>query len=548
MENKGLVINLEEFNADLEIHIKVNKETLKSISGNLYKLTIHNTVEINAYDFIFQDNEDHVFKFNKNQLFSGINIITLFNSDAQPIAERLYFNYHGLNFGKIESPIVNVLKDSIAIKLPFKSVNTTNYKNFSISVLPSNTKSYKHHNTIISAQLLQPYLNNPIQNGGYYFQNIDKEKKIDLDLLLLTEGWSRYNWNTIFNNPPEYNYDFEAGISYKLNSNSDELSSYLVYPNLNTKTDILIFEGKKSVKKNGFFPLNNENLRIGKISNKNQLEKSELVAQFFPSKIPVFNSKFIPLTSLNSFQASNNRAFDESYNSEIKVQELEKVELTKKKEYTRIEKLKDRSLGVVIEFDEKKRRLYRTFGQFITTYGYHVNEVPHVIKTAFGDEYIIFEITSMQRNSIHASRVPLIYLDDVVLVDYTILNNYSMQNIDYVEVNKSGIGEGVKGGAGVIRIYNKPMSANSNYVSKTSYTSYKIPVTFNTPKDFYAPIYSSFNTKFFVDYGVVDWKTKFKVRDGFIEFKVLNTGQSIKLFLEGVRNNYELLSQELVID
>ena len=546
IENKGLVINLEDSSANLAVHIRTNTETINTINNEIYKLTVHNTVEMVTYDFVFQDKKSQVFNFEKKQLFTGINIITLFNSKAQPIAERLYFNFNGLNFGDIENPITSATKDSIDIKLPLKSVDMSKFHSFSISVLPSKTKSYKHHNTIISAQLLQPFLKNPIQNAGYYFRNIDDEKKSDLDLLLLTEGWSRYSWNSIFNNPPEYNYDFEVGVSYNLNSNSDEASVYFVYPNLNTKTELLTIESGGSVKKSGFFPLANENLRIGKLSNKNKLGSAQLVVQFFPSKIPSLTSKFKALSSLGSYQAANYDINYEGYSALSKVQKLDEVKVTKKKEYTRIEKIKNRSIGKVIEFDEKKRRFYRTFAQFISSYGFTVNETPTV--DYITQEFTIFRIFNTVPVSINASLIPIIFLDDVPLTDYNILSGYSMRNIDYVEINKSGVGEGIRGGAGVIRIYNKPITGRIDYPKKDVFTSYEIPVTFDRPKVFYAPIYGSFKTKFFEDYGVIDWRPKLEVKDGYLAFKVLNTGQPIKLYIEGIMNNSELLSQELSIE
>ena len=120
-----------------------------------------------------------------------------------------------------------------------------------------------------------------------------------------------------------------------------------------------------------------------------------------------------------------------------------------------------------------------------------------------------------------------------------------MENIDYVEVNKSGVGEGMTGGAGVIRIYNKPIKPDLKYIERESYTSYRIPVTFDKPKTFYTPKYGSFETNFFKEYGVIDWKSKLIVKNGKLDFKVLDTGVPIKLFIEGVVNNKEFVSKEI---
>ncbi|MFP4846570.1 hypothetical protein [Winogradskyella sp. PE311] len=544
IELRGVVLNVEMVNSGVTVKVSTNDETLNNLENELYKLTLHNSVDIKSYDFLIQDKKTQLFNFKNQELFSGINIITLFNSDAEPIAERLYFNYEGLELGEMDTPITSKMKDSILVRIPFGNADASKFQSLSISVLPSKTKSYNHHNSIISSVLLQPYLRNPVQNASYYFKNIDNKKVKDLDELLLTEGWSSYNWSTIFNNPPEYIYDFEVGVSYNLNSNSDETAAYFIYPNFNTKTEILTLEAKGSLKKKGFFPLFNEDLRIGKLGKNKQLESSNLVVQFFPSKIPFLQSKRKPFTSQISYQDSNGGMAYYSLNKLDKIQELEEVTVTKKKEYTKIEKLKNARPSTFIEFDKKKRRFYRTFAQFISSYGFYVEETPSDEETG----YSIFRIFNNLPTSINASQIPTIFLDDVLLIDYNILNNYSMRNVDYVEVNKSGVGEGIRGGGGVIRIYNHPFKPDVAYIKKESYTSYSIPVVFDKPKTFYAPKYGSYETNFFKEYGVIDWKPNVKVINNFIELKVVNHNQPIKLFVEGIVNNSQLVSKEVTLE
>lgn len=547
IEHKGITLNLKDSSSILAIQIKTNKETLKTLERDIYKLAIHNSVNINTYNFIFNDKETQSFNLNKSDLFPGMNIITLLNDKAEPIAERLYFNFTGLEIGHIGKPMTSLIKDSVLIKLPVKMVNQSQLQNFSISVLPSETKSYNHHSNIISSQLLQPYLKNPIQNAGYYFIDINEKKKKHLDELLLTEGWSRYDWHRIFNNPPSYNFDLETGLTYNLVPNTDESAVYFIYPNLNTKTDLLTLGSKESVKRIGFYPLENESLRIGRLTNRKRLEPSKLSVQFSPSIIPSFRSNFEPISSLNSYQGSNFGIDDISSSESHKIQELDEVFLTHKKEYTKIEKIQNRNIGKVHQFNKEKRKFYRTFAQFISSHGFYVEETPDVSGDS-GIGYSIFRIYNHHRTSVNASQIPKIFLDDVPLFDYNILNNYSMENIDYVIINKSGIGEGLRAGsAGIIRIYNKPLKPDTNSIEKESFTEYNIPLKFSRPEKFYTPEYSSYETDFFKKYGVVDWKPDLKVKNGFIEFKFLKTSQPVKLFIEGFFNNKILCSTEITV-
>ena len=53
---------------------------------------------------------------------------------------------------------------------------------------------------------------------------------------------------------------------------------------------------------------------------------------------------------------------------------------------------------------------------------------------------------------------------------------------------------------------------------------------------------------FFSDYGAIDWKPNLKFENGKIEFKVLNTGLPLKIFIEGVVNSDTLISEIIKID
>ena len=82
--------------------------------------------------------------------------------------------------------------------------------------MPLKTKAYNPVNNIASSFLLTPYISGAIENANYYFTSENKNRLADLDLLLLTQGWSKYNWDDIFKNPPSDDYKFENGIDITL--------------------------------------------------------------------------------------------------------------------------------------------------------------------------------------------------------------------------------------------------------------------------------------------------------------------------------------------
>ena len=138
----------------------------------------------------------------KKDLFRGVNTITLFNNKNKPILERLFFNqangFKNYNFYLSDA---SSAEDSIAFKLKTDIALGESVLNASISVLPTGTRSYNPDHNIISAMLLRSYVNGVIENPQYYFNNFDRRKQFELDALLLTQGWSRYSWDQIFNSP-----------------------------------------------------------------------------------------------------------------------------------------------------------------------------------------------------------------------------------------------------------------------------------------------------------------------------------------------------------
>ena len=229
-ESYGVSLSLAEMQSKVVIRLSTNKNTLKSIQNKVYKLIFHNGKEIKFSEFVFNENTEILKYINYNELFPGINVFTLFNENDVPLLERLFFKYDDIHL--IETDVANYTKeqDSTLISIPVKNIDTSVFNNFSISILPRDTKSYNHHHNIISYLFFQPYVKGFIEKAQYYFTDITRKKKYELNNLLITQGWSSYNWNTIFNNPPEANYVFETGVHMKAHINEAKTGKFYIAP------------------------------------------------------------------------------------------------------------------------------------------------------------------------------------------------------------------------------------------------------------------------------------------------------------------------------
>ncbi|MDP9079471.1 MAG: hypothetical protein M3O71_18720 [Bacteroidota bacterium] len=126
---------------------------------------------------------------------SGILNITIFDKALRPIAERITFvNNHEYNLdADIKTVIINTQKRSLnKLKLV---LNDTSRANFSISVTAADTAtSLKRRDNIISYLFLTSDLRGKIMNPAYYFGNSSDSLAKQLDLVMLTNGWSKYKW------------------------------------------------------------------------------------------------------------------------------------------------------------------------------------------------------------------------------------------------------------------------------------------------------------------------------------------------------------------
>ena len=145
------------------------------------------------------------------KLPEGIISFTMKDKNMQPVAERLYFNE------KRDSRInlsVSTGKETYAKREQTSlNIQATSSKgepvNANLSVLVINKKQLGQFQStrqnILSYFLLESELKGNIENPGYYFSS-GNVRHNDLDALMLTQGWRKYNYSKKYediNNLPE---------------------------------------------------------------------------------------------------------------------------------------------------------------------------------------------------------------------------------------------------------------------------------------------------------------------------------------------------------
>ena len=127
---------------------------------------------------------------------SGIMTITLFDKSWKPIAERItYLKNNEFSF----QPEMEVqrwglnkrARNDLKITVPDSLVAS-----LSISVTDA-AIGRDSSNNIVSHLMLSSELKGEIYNPAYYFSNLNANVADHLDLVMLTHGWRRFNWDQI---------------------------------------------------------------------------------------------------------------------------------------------------------------------------------------------------------------------------------------------------------------------------------------------------------------------------------------------------------------
>ncbi len=154
----------------------------------------------------------------KKNLPPGILQITLFDKNNLPIAERITFieNYD-LTKPSIAVEVKNLSprsKNQISFRLPDTHKPTTLSCIVTSFGTADTTNSYEEN--IASALFVTSDIKGYIHNPGYYFKDKSAVTLHHLDLLLMTQGWRRFNWTKIINNElAELKYPVESAISFR---------------------------------------------------------------------------------------------------------------------------------------------------------------------------------------------------------------------------------------------------------------------------------------------------------------------------------------------
>ncbi len=165
--------------------------------------------------------------FPTDSLLDGIVQLTLFDAEKKPVAERIFFvnnqHYYFITDAHAAEKNLEPRKKNV-LQI---DVGGTLVSNLSISVTDAElTQPTSHKENIFSELLLSSNLKGFVHNPAYYFNSNNDSAAYYLDMVMRTNGWSRFNWNKILENQyPDTTYKPEdfLSISGRVQSSSNFL-------------------------------------------------------------------------------------------------------------------------------------------------------------------------------------------------------------------------------------------------------------------------------------------------------------------------------------
>ncbi len=213
--DEGVKIQLvNQNNAELILNITGNSETYLKQPFILVNQHRGQTI---FYQPFTLDQLHHLLKIESQMLRGGINQLVLLDKELKPVSERLVFsdniNRNDLNITVNSNFIAPRSEVNLLIE---DSTHRNELSNLSVSVVHESALTEKRFTqNIFSEMLLTSELKGFIETPADYFIDSDISAQTKQRLLMLTNGWSSYNWNSAPFDNDTLEYQQTTGLHLK---------------------------------------------------------------------------------------------------------------------------------------------------------------------------------------------------------------------------------------------------------------------------------------------------------------------------------------------
>ncbi|WMI66703.1 TonB-dependent receptor plug domain-containing protein [Aestuariibaculum sp. YM273] len=308
----GVLMGISKVRGRDIITVKTNDKTFKGQKGDPVAIVVR-VRGISYFEGEIPFNAKKVsFEIPKNQIPEGICQITLYDKNAVPQSERLWYNDKGS-----EDDLDVRLKTNKAIYKPEEKVEISVVsKSKSGQPLPASfsmasidvssvSENSKYASNICSYFLMESDIKGQVHNPGFYFDKSNSKRLVCLDLLLLTQGWRDFYWKTLPQVPKLPKYNIETGLPVsgrvkQLFGNKPKPDNNITLALLNDKEGMQLFtEVTDSLGRFRFKDISYTGKTTMLVNTKNEKGKGkgELLLDSLSSKPMPANFKYKPVMS-----------------------------------------------------------------------------------------------------------------------------------------------------------------------------------------------------------------------------------------------------------
>lgn len=532
----GIALEINSYNISNRIvaRIKTNKNSIDSLKNKPLLFVIHQDAKATFFEIGFKDGKlEQEIVFSDENLHDGVNTIRIVDSESNEIAQRLIFKYPK-NFPKTDVMLKSTNND---IKLAGK-LNFSN-SNISISVLPEKSIANYEMSDIYGSFLIKPYLTPFNINTNYYFTEVTRSKRYEMDLFLLNQASSKYNWNDIKNNPPKSQYEFDYGLSIagRITQEINNPKQYKI--RLKSYRYQILEVNDLDDKKEFIF----KNIVLPDSTNIDftLLKTPKLESSKFNYYVNVLNGKRTFNKIFNPALFSCPQELKTESNSIIydvpKIHE-EIVHLNE------VEIKQGRKLKRQNYFGNTNLRGYKVPENTPMDVLSYIEQNGFKVSRAAGSVMI----TERSMGSINAApATPVIYIDNIRIMSFEELWGMRMDELDEIYINCTVLVPSVTNNRGIVRMYRKePIYKALETDSKT----YIIKNGFAKNENFKNTSYKSYADKGFENFGIINWIPNILPDDntGEFEFQIPDMNQrKIRILLQGFASDGTIISEEKTI-
>lgn len=522
--NSGLVIqkNNKTEKGDLDFTIRMSKDFIaKHNKETLYAIIHRNNTVRSVLPFtINKSYTKYVIPLASNNLFNGVNSLTVFNSTNQPIAERHFYTKTKKDI-ELEVTPKSMEGDSvnIAIKL-LKNIIPTQ---FSISVLPEENKLNEKTTNISTALLLQPYLKQLPD------KELDSLSTETLDIITQMYSYST-PLNPFKNSKPLYAAEMGIKVTGRVNAKltTGQVYKVMLTSNKNNILEVSQLKNDQTFEFSNLVMLKGSNYSLALIDSAGSIQK----ASFF-----VFNTHYDykPDTHLNYtenkiihtsiFNNANSKSYTSTQPLFLKdAEQLDVIELSGKKKKT--------------ENDDLTPDLPNNLGKEFT------KKLP-ITQFDKNLEIIDYLNRNVRRNRIDQM---LLIFDGAPQPDFKIIEKMFMPEIESININYSGAGYGIRGSGGVIFINTKKDGDFADSIGPRNHQENTIDLGFKASSLNFTPYNIQFpNFQAQKTYETLDWKPNITLLPNRELPLKVNKGdhQHIQLIINGLNEEGQLIYKKI---